>query len=655
MNYENKYPDVFKPLKVGNTVLRNRIQFPPMVCCLSNAAGEVTQEYVDFIEMQAKTGAAVVTIGSTPVDNVNGQDFRGELNIADENMRPGLARIAEAAHDYGAKLSVEMCHAGRGADPELLQTPYAIAPSSLPLPHRSRIVKEMDQRDIDHVIDQYADCADRLARAGFDMCLIHSGHGNLIGQFLSPSTNFRTDWYGGSFENRIRFALQIMEAMRAKVGSRIAIEMRVSGDEIIPNGMHLEETIEYLKRAQKYVDMVNVSRGLIVDHRYHFYTQPPYYNEYCHNVKYAEAIKKAIDIPVSVVGSIKTLEQAQEIISSGKADVVSMCRQLMADPDTVKKSRAGKEDEIRPCLRCLQICNKNVDEGRPVRCAVNPTVGREGKFSEIRPALEKKKVVVVGGGIAGMMAAQTLRKRGHDVVLFEEQDHLGGHLPDINKLPFKDDLKQYTEWDIRMTERCGADVRLGVRATPDIVKAEDPDAIIVAAGSHLARPRIPGIDGKNVYEVTSVDSGKTEIEGDNIIICGGGMSGLECALGLAMKGKKNITVLDMVPVDDFAKEIVNFTRNMLLMLLEKHGVKLIGSEKVQKITEQGVETIDHDWKVRFHEADNVVLAFGLVPNNEYIDEFMNICPEVYPVGDCWYGAKSIANANMTAFNYSMEI
>lgn len=650
----DRYPDVFKPISIAGLTLKNRIQFPPMVCCLSNAGGEVTQEYVNFIEMQAKTGAALVTIGATPVDNATGQDFRGELNIADENMRPGLARIAEAAHDYGAKLSVEMCHAGRGADPDLLLTPYALAPSVVPLPNRSRYVKEMDQRDIDHVIDQYADCADRLARAGFDMCMVHSAHGNLLGQFLSPSTNFRNDWYGGSFENRIRFPLQVLEGMRAKVGNRIAIEMRVSGDEMIPTGMHLEEVIEYLKQAQKYVDLINVSRGLIVDHRYHFYTQPPYYNEYCHNVKYAAEIKKHIDIPVSVVGSIKTLEAAQEIISSGKADMVSMCRQLMADPETIKKSRAGKEAEIRPCLRCLQVCNKNVDEGRPVRCAVNPTVGREGQFAEIRPALEKKKVVVIGGGTAGMMAAQTLTKRGHSVVLFEKNAELGGHLPDICRLPFKDDLLQYTNWDIRTTHACGAEIRLNTEATPQLVEAEEPDAIIMATGSSLLTPPIPGINGDNVVDVISADSGRAEIKGENVLICGGGISGLECALGLAMKGKK-VTVIDKLPLEDFAKETVNFTRNMLNMLLDKHGVVRIGGLTVREITQDGVTAQDTDLNLRIFPADTVVTAFGLKSERQNMEEYFRLAPEFYVAGDCGCNAKNIGNANTTAFNYAMII
>ena len=648
----NDYPDVFKPIKVGNMTLKNRIQFPPMVCCLSNALGEVTQEYVNFIEMQAKTGASIVTIGATPVDNETGQDFRGELNIADEMMRPGLARIAQAAHDYGAKLSVEMCHAGRGADPELLQTPYALAPSAIPLPNKRRYIKEMDQKDIDHVIEQYADCADRLARAGFDMCMIHSAHGNLIGQFLSPSTNFRTDWYGGSFENRIRFALQIMEAMRAKVGSRIAIEMRVSADEIIPNGMHLEETIEYLKKAQEYVDLINVSRGLIVDYRYHFYTQPPYYNEYCHNVKYSEEIKKHIDIPVSVVGSIKTLSAAQDIIASGKADMVSMCRQLMADPDTIHKSVAGHPEKVRPCLRCLQVCNKNVDDGHPVRCAINPSVGREAQYAEIRPALQPKKVVVIGGGTAGMMAAQTCTARGHKVVLFEAKETLGGHLNDINKLPFKDDLLQYTKWDIQTTLECGADIRLGTKATPELVEAEEPDAILMCTGSDLLTPPIPGIDLPNVACVTDIDSKKVPAKGKKAVVCGGGMSGLECALGLAMDGR-DVTVVDMIPLEDFGKGTVSFTIDMCNMLLDKYGVKRIGCERVVEFTDKGVRTMDQNFREHFYEADTIVTAFGLRSNTEGMEIYQTLAPRFYVAGDAGDGVKSIGNANNSAFNYSM--
>ncbi|MCR5388895.1 MAG: NAD(P)-binding protein, partial [Lachnospiraceae bacterium] len=448
MELIHHYPHVFTPIKVGPLTLKNRLQFSPTVSCMSTAYGEVTTEYVDFIGMQARTGVGLITIGATSVDEETGSDFPGELNITRDEMIGGLSRIADAAHRYGAKISAEMCHSGRGADKTLLQTPYALAPTPIPLDDKCRFVKAMDQHEIDHVVNQYADCAERLMKAGFDMCMVHAAHGNLIGQFLSPATNHRVDNYGGCKENRWRFALEILQAMRARVGNKMAIEMRISGDEMQPNGMRVDDTIDFLKVAQQYVDMVVVSRGLIVDYNYSFYPQPPYYHPYCHNVYLAEPIKKALNIPVSVVGSIKNLDMAEEILSSGKADIIAMARALFADPDLVHKGRrTGSQESVKPCLRCLQVCNNNTDYGRPVSCAITPWLGLK-EYQEIVPAPVKKKAVVVGGGVAGMMAAQTLRKRGHDVVLFEAQDHLGGHLVNICHLQFKDDMRQYAKWDV---------------------------------------------------------------------------------------------------------------------------------------------------------------------------------------------------------------
>ena len=646
----DNYPHVFTPLKVGPLELKNRIQWTPQVSALSTAYGEVTPEYVEFIAMQARTGVGLVTIGATAVDEENGQDYPGELLITRDECIGGLTKITDAAHRSGAKISVEMCHGGRGADQNIANTPYLIAPTAMPIPYRSKYVKEMDQGDIDRVIEAYADCTRRLKKAEFDMCMVHAAHGNLIAQFLSPMTNHRVDDYGGTPEKRWRFALEICKAVREEAGKDMAVEMRISADEIAPGGMRLEDTLAFLEQAQQYIDLVHISKGLIVDKDYSYHTIPPYYHPYCHNVHYAEEAKKVLSIPVATVGSIKNLDMAEEILAKGQADVVAMGRALLTDPQMLKKSRAGHPEKVRPCLRCIQVCDKNVDDGKPIHCAVNPRAGYETLYGDLLPLVRvPKKAVVVGGGPAGMQAAQTLVERGHDVVLFEAQDHLGGHLPDICHLPFKDDLKQYTEWNVRTTLECGADVRLGTKATPEAIMAEQPDVLVLATGSDLFAPPIPGIDGPNVTDVISVDSGAVET-GQKVVICGGGMSGLECALGLAMKGK-DVTVLDMVPLDDFAGEIVFFTRNMLMKLLADHNVKLVDNTKVEAFTETGVETIDRDWKRIVYEADTIVTAFGLKPHREDWDTLTRIVPETYIVGDCATGPKSIGFANYSAFHY----
>ncbi|MDD5018242.1 MAG: NADH:flavin oxidoreductase, partial [Eubacteriales bacterium] len=360
-----------------------------MVCDLTNAAGEATQAYIDFVEMQSSTRAGLITLGATPVDRVTGTDYPHELDITDDGKITGLRQLAEAAHLYGAKLSVELVHAGRGAHPDLLKTDYALAPSNIPIPSQMQYIKEMDQHDIEHVVACYADCALRIYRCGFDAVMIHCAHGNLLAQFLSPLTNKRSDIYGGSLDNRAKVPLMVLRAVREAVGPKCAIEMRISGDEIVKGGMRINETIEFIKMAQEYIDLVHVSAGLIVDWRTQYYTMPPYYLPRGANVPYAHAIKQCPDIhiPVATVGGIVTIAQADEIIDSGSADICAMARALLCDPELIKKSYRGEPETARPCLRCF-YCNG--EYGGHITCAVNPALGRKEKYATVMPANKKK-------------------------------------------------------------------------------------------------------------------------------------------------------------------------------------------------------------------------------------------------------------------------
>lgn len=642
MSSFNPYQHVFTPIKVGRTTLKNRIEFAPMVCDFTNANGEATDKYVDFVECQAASGVALIHLGSTPVDLESGVDYANELDVTNDLKTASLRLLAEAAHLHGAKLSIELCHAGRGVDTKLIKTEWGLAPTSLPLPGLHPYIKEMDQMDIEHVINIYADCAARLQHCGFDGVLIHAAHGNLIGQFLSPYSNHRTDLYGGSFENRCRFPIMLLKAVREAVGPEFMVEMRISGDEMIPGGMKIDEVIEFLKLAQEHIDLVTISAGLVVDYRYRDYTLPSYYQKRGANVHLARAVKQCPDIhiPVSVVGGI-TVDMAEQIIAEGSADMVAMARGLLADPDMIKKCYRGKSEDVRTCLRCWG-CSGN-SHGH-VECAVNPALGKMSKYAKVSKAEEKKKVVVIGGGVAGCQSAQTLIQRGHAVVLFEKSNLLGGMLHDINKIPNKEDLYDYTEWLVRTTMHCGADIRLNVEATPENVMAEKPDAIVVAVGSSPASPPISGLDNANVFTVLDVDSGRQKLSG-KVVVCGGGLSGCESAIALAMAGC-DVTVVDVLPAERFASDVVFF--HVILAKLRENNIKLFGEHIIRSIDEKGVLIEGKDWTYKTLEADYIVDALGMKPNKNLADRFVRLLPDVYVVGDA-YEVKNIKHANTSAY------
>lgn len=645
----NNYKHVYTPLRVGRNELKNRIIFSPMVSDYTNSIGEPRQGYIDFVEQQARTGAAVVNLGATPVNWTTAPDYPAELDVTRDEKIPGLVLLAEAAHRHGAKLSVELVHAGRGVHPELIQGGEGLAPSNFPIPGQYPYLKVMDQRDMDSIIADYADCAKRVQKAQFDGVLVHAAHGNLLGQFLSPLTNHRDDWYGGSFENRARFPLAIIKAVREAVGPDFILDMRISGDEMVKGGMKIDEVIEFIKMAQGCIDMCNISAGLIVDWRAQFFTMPPYYQPHCLNVPLSRQVKADPDvkIPISVVGCVTNIDEAEQIIASGDADACYMARALLADTEMLKKSYRGEPEAVRPCLRCYSCA---AGGGNHISCAVNPQLGRGYRFWEIHPALVRKKVVIIGGGPAGMQAAQICVKRGHDVVLFEKKNILGGTLNDINKLQFKGDLLRYTNWAVRETMNCGAEIRLGVEATPELVMAEDPDALILAMGNVPFAPPIPGLDHPKVVSVKDVDSGRVALSG-KVVICGAGPSGSETALDLAMGGC-DVTLIDRVEADRFAGSMVHLTRGMLLNQLEEKGVRCLGGRNLCSVDDEGVHVQDKMWRWETLEADYVVDALGLRPADT--SAFRELIPEVYTCGDC-RSIGTIYTANKTAFDVAMEI
>ena len=647
----NNYPHVFSPVKIRNLELKNRLVFSPVVSGHAGVVnGEVTEALVQFLGAQARSGVGMVTIGASPVDQGRARDFYGSLSVCHDTDIPGLHRLVEEVHRYGAAISCEILHAGRIAQSGALAGCKAWVPWLAP-DMDPNVFEEISEAQMDEVIEEFRAAAVRLRDAGFDMVMIHGAHGNLVSAFLSPVTNQRTDEYGGSLENRMRFPLNLVRKVREAIGEDMAIDFRISQNEYVDGGIELGDVIAFLQAASLYIDDAHLSGGWIFDPVYVKYMMPGYPQERCLNIPRTAIVHDSLDIPVTCVGNIPDIATAEKILAENKADIVAMARNILADMDFVNKAYRGKPELIRPCLRCIE-CASRPAVGGGIRCSVNPQLGRELYYKSIPKAEEKKKVVVIGGGPAGMMAAQTAAKRGHEVVLFEREAQLGGRLHEASTLFCKvDHHKRYLAWDADETMRSGVDVRLGVAATPELVMCENPDAVIVAIGAEHVAPGIEGVECQHVMNVTDADL-KRKPMGKRVVIIGGGLSALECGIQLAYEGHE-VEMLSRIAEDDSWHEVMNELRSGLIELKDRYGVTFVGNANAVEITEHGV-VYEKDGSLLETPADTVVLACGLEPNKNAVAVFKEMMPDVVVVGD----ARKVGNifaANMNAFDVAVEL
>lgn len=647
----NLYPHVFQPLTIRGLTLKNRLEYAPTVVLKCSPEGEVTQEMLDFVAWQARTGVGYLTIGNTPVVHSDSSAWTCELNVTQDRCIHGLELMVRTARENGAELSVELAHAGRGSN--AAPGNPALAPSDVPLNGGPLgYIKPMNEEDMAYIRQQYVDCAVRCQKAGLKILMIHCAHNNLLAQFLSPASNHRTDAYGGSLENRMKFPLSVLKAVREAVPNMV-IECRCSAQEDTEDGLQLEESLQFMERAQEYVDIIHVSRGNIFFNYGSTYTIPTYFKGRQLNVAFAEQAKKRLHIPVAVVGNITSLAEAEEIIGGGKADIVVMAKAYMADEELIHKSIRGKADEVRPCTRCDWCGNAN-NYGTSMRCAINPMLGKDLDLTALVKPGEEKHVMVIGGGPGGMMAAQTLTKMGHKVSLYEKSDRLGGLLNDATVVSFKEYMRLYLQWDIAQTMQCGAELHFGVEVTAELVAEVNPDAVIVATGSSYVHPPIPGIGMEKVKTVSDVENHRVPV-GENVVVCGGGIVGLECAVMLGMEGKR-VTVIDQIPLEKFANGMPVFNHIELNHQLEKYNVRLVGGQRIQAFTPDGVQTVDQEGMEAVFSGDTYVLALGVKPDNKLAQELLARYAEgVYVVGDCVSAGRLVADANQDAFHAAIRI
>lgn len=610
-----RHPHLFSPLKINSIVVSNRITANPM--------GQVFED-------KALGRPGVVIAGS-----VITQPGKSSWASPDEPYGFHKYQVEKTrqrvlmAHQGGAKASVEIGHAGQYA--RVAPGDFAIGPTGF-IREDGVEVREMDKAMMDEVVRWYVQTAKDAQAVGFDMIFMHFGHGWLATEFLSPLFNKRTDEYGGPIENRMKFPLRILREVRKAVGPYFPIEMRVSANEWMPGGIAFEDVLTFVKAAQEYIDLVQVSCGLDIEHEANVYMATTNFSEHMPNVKYAKIIKENVDILVSVVGAIMNPDEAEKLIADGIVDMVALGRPLAADPNWPIKALEGRPEDIVPCIRCLQCYHISTNR-RNVGCSVNPRYANEAWVPRVLPKAEvRKRIVVIGAGPAGCKAALTAYERGHEVILLEQRDHVGGAIHYVAMEHFKVDIKAYLDYLKAQLAKSDIDLRLNTEATPDLLRELKPDAVIVAVGASPATPPIPGIQQDHVINFYQAIEHEEQI-GQNVVIIGGGTIGAEIGLELSLLKEKNVTIVEM------ASELAA-QGNMLYKIALRHKMDEAKTLHVmietgcQEITAEGVKVKTKEGEEVFLPADTVIIATGVRANKAVAESFYGIVPQTYMVGDC---------------------
>lgn len=628
-----EFNKILEPGRIGSMEVRNRTVYPPIVTNMSGLLGEVSDAHIEYYSRIAEGGTGLIIVEAAYVmpnyadPEYNARATSNQIGIYANNLIPQLNRLAKAIKDRGAGAVIQLHHGGRQAH----ESKYPPAASPVYEEITGNSPRELTIDEIEQIEDGYADAAVRAAQAGFDGIELHGANGYLIANFLSGATNKRTDAYGGSLENRMRFGLNILRKIREKVGRKFPIIWRASAMETLPGGLTFDEVKIVCREVERGgADCIHMTCGGYGFTNVLKHVQP----NSCSPgilVPYAEELKRddAYDLPIITVGKINNPFLASEIVEQGKADFVAIGRGIIADPDFAKKMAESRPEDIRKCI-CCTVCLDSIFMDNVMSCSVNPLVGREGENLEIEKAEKAKKVMVVGGGPAGMEVSRVCALRGHDVMLYDKGDEIGGkQLKLACTPPHKEDMKHIAEYYSVQLEKLGVKITLGVEVNKDLVDKIKPDAVILATGAKPSVPQIPGVENKNVVTAWDVLDGKAEV-GPSAVIVGGGLIGCD-TLELLLDQGKNVTITTRQSEIAYNMEFIN--KFAFLLRLSEKTARIETETECLRITDTGIVGKTKWGKEITIEADTIILASGSESVDNLKNELKDRDVAVHVIGD----------------------
>ena len=640
-----RFPTMFTPIQIGTVTVPNRFVVPPMGNNFANTDGTLSDRSAAYYEARAKGGFGLITIESTVVyEQAKGGPRKPCL--FDDAVIPSFKAVADRCHAYGAKVSIQLQHAGPEGNSKL--TGYPLKAASAIAPSAGREIPEaMPTEEVYRLIECYGDAARRAQLAGIDMVEVHCAHGYLVSTFVSARTNKRTDEFGGCFENRMRLPRLIIENIRRKTGGNMPILCRINDEGDGGMDVHDAAAMAAYLETECGVDAIHVSRSI---HIHDEFMWAPNITHGGFNAELCTEIKRAVSVPVIIVGRFTEPQYAELLVKQGRADLVAFGRQSIADPEMPNKARNGQLEKLTPCIACLLGCVPNMLKGNPITCAMNPCVGRE---AEVKPAEVRKNVVVIGGGPGGLYAATMCARRGHSVTLIEKGAELGGHFLVAAYPPGKGEISGAIRSMIVNCRDAGVDIRTNTEATAELISELKPDAAIVATGSVPLRLPIPGLADCGCVTAEDVLTGKADV-GHHVLVVGGGMVGCECVEFLTER-EHPVDMIEMKPV--IGEDIVPEARKYIMANIEKHKVTQRVNARVGHFYADGVDYTDTvtGEQSSMRGYDSVVLAMGYRSNNTLEEALKAIVPQVVVIGEARQAPGNSMEATGDAFNAALSI